>query len=196
MKKLALFAVVGLFLSVTAFANIVVLQDGRMTSYEPGSNVVIKGKTTSRVLYDGVLITIPRGQKVQISKKDGQILVFGVNLRGVEIAGKQVSSEGQAMFAVSPETMQVSSIRGNTTIVSNEVIFDGSKNTGNINKVVNKPGTVVVKSGPVSQAPVQTQVSEPVVFPEVSEYVNEVVTEQASQDVERPDMSQSTTTGA
>ena len=75
MKKLALFAVVGLFLSVTAFANIVVLQDGRMTSYEPGSNVVIKGKTTSRVLYDGVLITIPRGQKVQISKKDGQILV-------------------------------------------------------------------------------------------------------------------------
>ena len=194
MKKLMIFAIAGVVLSAIAFANIVILQDGKITNYDKSSEVTVNGKTTSRVLYDGILITVPKNQKVQISKKDGKIAVSGNNLKDVEIAGKQVSSKGEAIVVVSPETMEVSVVEGDTTIENNEVIFDSAKNPGDVTKVVTKKTVSVAKPQP--QMVAKVQVTEPVVFPEISEYVNEIAVQQAVQDIERTDMSQSTTTGA
>lgn len=208
MKRLAVFAVMGLILSTAVFANnVVVFQDGQATVHKPGTEIAINAKTTTRVLYNGVLITVPKGQKVQISKsqKTGKIEIFGINMRGVEVAGKQVSSKGQAKVSVSPDTREVVGISGNTTIVSNEVIFINKNKTQNNNKVVNNQTVTQTNIQTVSETPkkategsvsAKTQTFEPVVFPSVSEYVNEVAAQQATQDVERPDMSQSSTTGA
>ena len=134
MKKLALSAVIGLLLSTTAFANVVVFQDGKVTTYKPGTEIAINAKTTARVLYDGVLITIPQGQKVQISKEEGKIKLFGVNMKGVEIAGKQISSKGQATVSVTPSTGEVASVKGATTIVSNDLISTNKGETKEGNK--------------------------------------------------------------
>ena len=201
MKKLVVFAVVGLLLSTAAFANVVVFQDGKVTTYKSGSEVAINAKTAARVLYDGVLITIPKGQKVQISREDGKIKLFGVNMKGVEIAGKQVSSKGQATVSISPETGEVASTSGSTTIISNDVILTNKNNAQETNEQVVSQTKTQTVTQPQAQTrpavtPAKTQTVEPVVFPTVSEYVNEVATQQSSQDVERPDMSQSSTTGA
>ena len=195
MKKLAVSAVIALFLSTAAFANIVVFQDGKITTYKPGSEVAINAKTTARVLYDGILITVPKGQKVQISKENGKIKLFGINMKGVEIAGKHVSSKGQATVSISPETGEVASIKGSTTITSNEVILTNKEEVQEGNKPVSnqiKTQTVIKTETQTKQAvtPTPTQSIEPVVFPTVSEYVNEVATQQSTQDVERPSSSQ------
>lgn len=205
MKKLAVFAVMGLVFATTAFANVVVFQDGQATVHKPGTGITINAKTSTRVLYEGILITIPKGQKVQISKaqKGGKIEIFGVNMKGIEVAGKQISSNGQAKVSVSPETREVASISGNTTIVSNDVIFSGKNNVQKVNKVTPKQEAPKVKTQvetktqtSTTSTPTKTQTVEPVVFPTVSEYVNEIAAQQSTQDVERPDMSQSSTTGA
>ena len=201
MKKLAVFAVIGLLLSTTAFANIVVFQDGKATTYKPGSTIAVNAKTTTRVLYDGVLITIPKGQKVQISREREEngkekVKLFGVNMKGVEVAGKQISSKGQATVSISPETGEVAETNGNATIVKNDVILtDNKSNTQKVNKpVVPQTKTQTAPKAQTQQAaPAKTQTVEPVVFPTVSEYVNEVTAQQSTQDVEC--MSPSSPTG-
>lgn len=197
MKKLVVSAVVGLLLSTAAFANIVVFQDGKITTYKSGSEIAINAKTAARVLYDGILISIPKGQKVQISREDGKIKLFGVNMKGVEVAGKQISSKGKATVSITPDTGEVASKSGSTTIVSNEVILTNKEEAQEVAKpAVSEEKTQTATKAQTqanTAAPVKTQTVEPVVFPTVSEYVNEVAAQQASQDVERPDMSQSTT---
>ena len=119
MKKIILFTIVSLFLCVECFTQVVLLQDGKTVTYEPGAELVVTGKTISRVLYDGILITIPKGHKIQIKKKDGKILVSGTNLRDVEIAGKSFSSKGHAIISVSPDDMKVTKVTGDITINKN-----------------------------------------------------------------------------
>ena len=183
MKKLVVFAVLGLFVSVTAFARVVVLQDGKMMTFADNSEISVSGKHASRVLYDGDLITVPANQKVKVEKKEGKIIVTGTNLKGIEIAGKSISSNGQAAIAVAPETMEISTISGDIAIVSNEVIFKGDskmQNTVKVNKTTNTNNQQVAKT---ENAKVSVPATETVVFPEVSEYVNEVAAQQSAQDV-------------
>lgn len=119
MKKIILFTVASLFLCVACFSQVVLLQDGKTVTYEPGAELVVTSKTISRVLYDGILITIPKGHKLQIKKKDGKIFVSGTNLRDIEIAGKSFSSKGHAIISVSPDDMKVTKVKGDITINKN-----------------------------------------------------------------------------
>ena len=108
MKKLVWFAVLGLCVITAVFAKVVVFEDGKATSYDQGSSVSVSGKTDTRVLYDGILVDVPEVQKVEISKaKDGNVLVSGENIEGVEINGEKISSEGQAVFSVSPDDHKI-----------------------------------------------------------------------------------------
>lgn len=200
MKKTLIFAVMGMFLSVSAFAGVVVFQDGKTMVYHQGSEVNVDGKTTSRVLYDGILITVPKGQKVKIKGQDSEmgknIVVSGSNLKGVEIAGKNVSSKGQATVSVSLNTLEVKTVKGNTMIEENGVVINsiGQGNTNQANKVQktekmtnNKQTAYVVNTS--------SSVNESAIFPEISDYVNEVAAQQSTQDVERPTLSQYSTSG-
>ena len=191
MKKLILLAVMGLFISATAFAEAVVLQDGKTTSYSQGSSIMVNGKTTTRVLYDGILITVPQGQKVQISKaKDGSILVQGKNIEGVEVAGEVLSAKGQVTFSVSPKTQKITNI---TSVgVENKVQTDANKKQA---KKQNK-STVKKDNSKTANTSKPAVTAAPVVdFPTASEYVNEVVSQQTAQDVERTETSPSSVTG-
>lgn len=172
MKKLVLSAVIGLFISATALAEVVVLQNGQTTSYEQGTPVTISGEMPARVLYDGVLIVVPQGQKVQISKaKDGSILVTGDNISGVEVAGEKIFSKGQATFSVSPNNYKVSKIK------YSEAAAPAKQKENKPTKVVSQKNS---EAKPVASAPTTVE------FPTVSEYVNEVVTQQATIDVMSP----------
>ena len=184
MRKLALFAVMGLLLSTAAIAEVMVLQDGKIMSFREGSQVIVSSKTPARVLYNGVLIIVPAGQKVQVSKKDGKIWVSGTNMKGVEVSGQSISSNGQAIIAVSPDTMEISSVKGDVSIVKNEVILTHKSKIGTKNKqqTAAKPTQTTVAAA--------TEIAS---FPEISDYVNEVNAQQSAQDV--TDMSQSSPSG-
>ena len=180
MKKLVIFTVIGLLLSTTAFAEIMVLQDGKMMSFKEGSQVIVSSKTPARVLYNGVLITVPAGQKVQVFQKDGKIVLSGTNMKGVEVSGHSISSNGTATIAISPETMEVISVTGDVNIIKDEVVLahKGKIKANNKQQVAAKPAAAV---------------AEPISFPEVSDYVNEIAAQQSAQDV--TDMSQSSPSG-
>ena len=180
MKKSVIIIVVGLLLSIAAFARIIVLQDGKTTSYKSEEKVVIDGKTPASILFDGVLIKVPANKKkVTIKKQGEEINISGANLNNIEIAGKKVTANGQTTVAFSPETKEI-------TVIKGELV---NTDTGVTKNTVQKTGqTTSVKSvaKPASVTPV---INETVEFPEVSNYVNEVTSQQTVQDVE--DLSQS-----
>ena len=90
MKKLAVFAVMGLVLTGAAFAETLVLQDGVTKSYEQNNVVNISGKTSASVSIKGVSIFVPKGKDVQVSTgMDGHILIEGSDLEGVELFNGQ-----------------------------------------------------------------------------------------------------------
>ncbi len=194
MKQLMMFAVFGL-ISLAAFSQVVVLQDGKTITYRQGTGVTVFGKTVSRVLYDGVLITVPKGQKVRIGVQENEmgkkILISGTNLKDVEIAGKSVSSKGRTIISVSPETLQLVTIKGETTVNNNGIVAN------RINRTNTDKENKTNKSVKTNNKQLTPAVSNEVIdFPEISDYVNEVVVQQAVQDVERSDMSQSSVEGA
>ena len=163
MKKLVMFAVMGLVLSATAFAEVMVLQDGKTMSFKDNSQIVVSGKTASRILYNGVLLIIPANIRVSVQRRDGKVLISGNDMKDVEVVGKEISSKGYGVVSVDPITKEVVVVEGNVKI----------KNAG--------------KGSPQS-ASIED-------FPGISKYLNEVATQQANQDVERQNMSQSTVSG-
>lgn len=184
MKKLVIFAVVGLLLSTIAFARIIVLQDGQTKSYSDSrDSIVIDGKTPASVLFDGVLIKVPANKrKVTIKRgegKEGEINISGRNLKDIDIAGKKISSNGQATITFSPKTREISVVNGELANNDNAAPKNAAQKT--VKQAATKS---TVKSTPATQVVVET-----VEFPEVSDYVNEVTAQQSVQDVE--DMSQS-----
>lgn len=195
MKKLAVLAVMGLLISTAAFAEVVVFQDGKTVTYEQGTPVMTSGATSVRVLYDGVEIYVPKGQKVLISKaKDGKVLVTGTDLTGIEVGKERFSSKGLAVFSVSPTTMKVDEVKGDISVVNiteeenkAQKAQKVQKDTAKTAKAAETTKTAVAKANNV---PAQT-----VEFPTVSEYVNEVVTQQSAQDTEETCLSQSSPTG-
>lgn len=179
MRKLALFAVMGLLLSTAAIAEVMVLQDGKIMSFREGSQVIVSSKTPARVLYNGVLIIVPAGQKVQVFKKDDKIWISGTDLKGVDVAGQSISSNGPAIVKVSPDTMEVN-VEGDISVVKNEVILARKAKTK-----TNDKQTTTAK--PVAPSAKVTS------FPEISNYVNEVSAQQTVQDTAY--MSQSSPSG-
>ena len=197
MKKLAVLAVMGLLVSTAAFAEVTVLQDGKTVTYEQGTPVMTSGATPVRVLYDGVEIYVPQGQKVLISKaKDGKILVTGTDLKGVEVGKERVSSKGLAVFSVSPSTMKVDEIKGDIAVVNVAEEENKAQKVQKVQKDIQKTTkaakTTATKTAVAKANNVPAQTVE---FPTVSEYVNEVVTQQTAQDTEETCLSQSSPTG-
>ena len=192
MKKLAVFAVLGLFLSTAAFAEAIVLQNGKVTSYAQENIISLSGETSANVSYNGVKIIAPKGKKIQISKsRDGKILVNGTDLEGVELSnGKQfvrLTSQNKNISIV-PSTLTVSDVEGNEPSEAAVVQTRQVKPSKNVNKQEGK----AAKS--TSARPAQTaQVAQQTVdFPEVSDFVNEVAVQQTAQDVtENPELSPS-----
>lgn len=198
MKKTALLAVLVLFFAISSSAQIVVLQDGKTITYEPKAELSIAGKTTSRVLYEGVLITIPRGQKVHIKKRDGKILISGTNLRNVEIAGKNISSNGHVIISVSPDNMKVTTLKGDSTITRNGFLTNRVNKTENKNKKNIKPnsskfenkGKKYLRQYSYYEEDEEQEEEENLL--EISDYINEVSAQQSAQDVmDSADLSQS-----
>ena len=195
MKKLAVLAVMGLLVSTAAFAEVAVLQEGKTVTYEQGTPVMTSGASPVRVIYDGVEIYVPQGQKVLISKaKDGKVLVTGTDLKGVEVGKERISTKGLAVFSVSPNTMKVDEVKGDIAVVN--IVEEEQK----AQKEAKKAEKAAAKAGKTAQegtaktaktaATVMT-----VDFPTASEYVNEVVTQQAAQNTEKC-LSQSSPSGA
>jgi len=195
MKKLAVLAVMGLLVSTAAFAEVAVLQDGKTVTYEQGTPVMTSGATPVRVLYDGVQIYVPQGQKVLISKaKDGKILVTGTDLKGVEVGKDRVSSKGLAVFSVSPSTMKVDEVKGDISVVNiMEEEQKAQKEAKKAQKDAKKAQTTE-QTSKAATTKANNAAAQTVEFPTVSEYVNEVVTQQSAQDTERC-LSQSSPTG-
>ncbi len=186
MKRLVTFGIIGLLLiAAVAFARVVVLQEGKVMTFADNSKVVVSGKNPSRVLYDGVLVTVAPNQKVEIRKeeikKDGeikkQIVISGTDLKDVKVKGKSISSKGETEITV-PLDDEVK-----IDVVKGEVYKDGVL----VNKDLVKEETIkpaATKQSVEKQAIVKPVISETVDFPEVSDYVNELAVEQAVQDVE------------
>ena len=177
MKKLAVFAVMGLLLSGAAFAETLVLQDGITKSYEQSSVVNISGKTSASVSIKGVKIFVPKGKQVQISSgMDGHIIITGSNLEGVELFNGQKLvklSSGTKGVSVTPNTLAVSDLSGDVA---------AKEQAGKQAKTNKKEGkTTKGNKETKSQA---SKPAQEVVFPTTSEYVNEVVSQQTAQDVE------------
>ena len=167
MKKIAIIAALVMF-SMTAFAQVKVAKDGKITTYEKGSTINISSKDVAEVYYDGVLITIPKGKKVVINQnKEGDILISGDNLNGVKVLGQTLRSETPATYVI--DLNKKTAIRAPITQVV------ATKNAQNKNNKNNK----TVDTTPVSQ---ETVVE--VAFPEADQFVNEIVSQQAVQDVE------------
>lgn len=185
MKKLAVLAVMGLLVTTAAFAEVAVLQDGKTVTYEQGTPVMTSGATPVRVLYDGVEIYVPQGQKVLISKaKDGKVLVTGTDLKGVEVGKERVSSKGLAVFSVSPSTMKVDEVKGDISVVNimeeEQKAQKEAKKAQKATKAAKTEKTTKAATAKTSNATTAQTVD----FPTVSEYVNEVVTQQSAQDTE------------
>jgi len=206
MKKLLMFAVIGLFISTTAFAEIIVLQNGKTTTYRESKEgegykaIPVEKNTYARVLYDDVLISIPpQSNKMQIKRENQNIRISGANLRDVDVAGEKVSSNGHVILEVTPKTatseMEIRLIKGDASVVKDgkTVALSPTKKTApkkeSKKKTAEKPAKTAEKPATAKPA-AQTATAEAETFPEISEYVNEVAAQQTSQDVERPDLSQ------
>ena len=175
MKKIAILAAIVLF-TIPAFAQVKVAQNGKIVTYEKGSTINISSKDVAEVYYDGVLITIPKGKKVIISQnRAGNILIKGDNLSGVKVAGQTLRSNEPATYIVDLKNNNVVLASDNQQVADKKAQATAKNNNKNANKNS--------KAAQSTQSATQETVVE-VSFPEVDQYVNEIVSEQAVQDVE------------
>ena len=163
MKKIAMFAGIILF-SMSAFAQVKVAHEGKITTYEKGSTINIVTNDVAEVYYDGVLFSIPKGKKVIMSKnKEGNILISGDNLNGVKVLGQTLKSEKPATYVINIKRNTI--IRAPVQNVANKK----EENKEEVNKELQTVGEGTIVE---------------ITFPEPEDYVNEIVSEQAIQDLE------------
>lgn len=163
MKKLAMLAAIVLF-TMPAFAQVKVAQNGTITTYDKGATINIVTKDVAEVYYDGVLFTIPKGKRVIMSQnKEGNILITGDNLNGVRVLGQTLRSEKPATYVIDLKRNTILRAPVRLTASNQE------QNREDANKDLQTDGQ-------------QTIVE--VAFPEEADYVNEVASVQAVQDVE------------
>lgn len=110
MKKVAILAVIAM-LSMSAFAQVKISQGGIVTSFETDASITLSGKNSAEVLYDNILISIPKGQRVVISKNtQGKIFISGTDIDGIKTLGKTLSAKGFAIFVLNPKDQSVERI--------------------------------------------------------------------------------------
>ena len=196
MKKLAVISIILLLLfAVVAFASVMVLHKGKVKALPDNSKVVVSGENPSRVLYDGVLVTVPPNQEVEIrkenvKKEDGEIekrlVISGTDLKDVKVKGQNISSKGETEVSVPLDDNE------KIDVIKGEVYKDGVLvDEVLVKEEPIKPAVVnqaVEKQAIKKQTVVKPVVTKTVEFPEISDYVDELVYEQAVQDV--GDMSQ------
>ena len=185
MKRAFIFAVLSLFFSIATFSQIIVYQGGKEPKvYPQKSKIVISGKETTRVLYDGVLIIIPKGQKRQVSiKQEGrEVVISGTNLKSIEAVGKSFSSNGNATVYISLDVMKITKVKGNAFIDQNGYIENRLNKNRQMN---NKKQSFDEDLKAVSDFDNEED------FPQTSDYVNDVASQQTAQDVEMSDLSTS-----
>ena len=193
MKKLAVLAVIGLFVSAAAFAEVIVTQNGKTVTYEQGTPVMTSGDAPAQILYDGVEIKVPQGQKVLISKaKDGKVLITGTDLVGVEVGKEVISSKGLAVFSAAPNA-KIDQIKGEITVINVNADQAVQKEAQKAEKEAEKEAKKEAKEAQKAEKSAKTVTSvkttnaaavQELDFPVASEYVNEVVSQQTAQDVE------------
>lgn len=190
MKKLAVLAVMGLFVSTAALAEVTVLQDGKTVTYEQGTPVMTSGTSAVSVLYDGVQINVPQGQKVLISKaKDGKVLITGTDLKGVEVGQERVSCKGLAVFSISPNSNKIEEVTGDISVVNmvaeeQKALREAKAQQEAAKKAQKEAAAKTQKAAKAAKSTVNNTVAQVEDFPTASEYVNEVVTQQSAQDTE------------
>ena len=175
MKKVIMIAV-AVMLSVSAFAQVKVSQGGIVTTYEKGATINIDSKYVTEVTYGNVSISIPKGKKVTISQnKAGNIIVSGYDLSGVKILGKEVQAEEGSVYVVNPATKTVVK-----TPVA-QVVANNQQNTANKSVQQNRNNPQTQQNN--NQNHQETALEDN--FQDVSDYVNEVNSQQAVEDVEK-----------
>lgn len=170
MRKIIIFAAAVLF-SVTAFAQVRVSQGGTVTTYEKGVTINIDSNEVTEVTYGKVSISIPRGKKVVISQnKAGNIIISGYDLAGVRIMGKEVKADDAAVYVVNPT---------NKTIVKTAIATSNNQQNTGKNNQQNRGSKNVTKQQNVQQINVVEDA-----FAEEAEYVNNIASQQAIDNIE------------
>lgn len=174
MKKIMMF-VAAVMLSVAAFAQVKVSQGGIVTTYEKGATINIDSKDVTEVMYGNVSISIPKGKRVIISQnKAGNIVISGYDLVGVKIMGKEVKADDASVYVVNPTTKTIvkapiaqasANNQQNTANKNNQQSSNNQKNTQNNN--ANNQENAVEDN-----------------FQDINDYVNEVASQQAIEDLE------------
>lgn len=175
MKKLALFAV-AMMVCATAFAQVRVTQNGTVTNYAKGATITIPSADSAEVYYDGVLITVPKGKKVVISQnRDGKVIVSGYSLDGLKIMGQEVKANNASVYVINPITK---------TVVKEPASQYPTLNNQQSSSATNNTQTTNPQSTQSGNQSSQGNDSFETVFPEVDQYVNEIASQQAVENVE------------
>ncbi len=175
MKKVIMFAAAIMF-SAAAFAQVTVSQGGKVTTYEKGATITIDSKDVTEVKYGKISISIPKGKRVVVSQnKAGNIVISGYDLLGVKIMGKEVQADDAAVYVVNPTTQTVT----RTAIVANNVTSQNNQQNTNRNNQQNKGTQNIVNNQSAQQENAAQEA-----FPEVNDYVNEIASQQAVENVE------------
>lgn len=171
MKKLALFAV-AMFVCAAAFAQVKVSQNGTVTTYEKGATINIDSTDPTEVIYGGVSISIPKGKRVVVSQnKAGNIVISGYNLAGIKVMGQEVKADDSSVYVINPETKTI--VR---TPLAQAAVATAQQNTNNRNNANN--------TGAQKQAAAKQTINIEVAFPEVDDFINEIASQQAIENVE------------
>ena len=174
MKKLALFAV-AMFVCAAAFAQVKVSQNGTVTTYEKGATINVDGTNPTEVVYGGVSISIPKGKRVVISQnKAGNIVISGFNLAGIKVMGQEVRADDYSIYVVNPETKTI--VRTPLAQTAATTAATAQQNANNRNNANN----AAAKKQEAAKQTINIEVA----FPEVDDFINEIASQQAIENVE------------
>lgn len=171
MKKVIMFVIAAMF-SVAAFAQVTVIQGKTVTTYEKGATITVDSQEVTEVKYGNVSISIPKGKKVVVRQnKAGNIIVSGYDLAGVKIMDKEVKADDTAVYVVNPATRTVTK----TAIATSQ----NNQQNANRNNQQNKGAQKATNNQSAQQGNVAQET-----FPEVNDYVNEMASQQAVENIE------------
>ena len=172
-----------LFLFASAQAAILVTQDGKTTKYPSKKNTVItvNGTTDTTIEYNGVKFFVPKGVKMTLAQENGNVIVRGNDLTGVQVGDMTLSAQGPTVFSVAPSTQVVSVRQGTVTVTAK----DGS--TTSVDR-----GSAFAASAKTSQAAKATMATTQDVPTFVAaDEVSDTASQQASQNAEEEVLSPS-----
>ena len=147
MKKGIFLGVCALFAFTTLDASVFVRQGNQTVAYKDGSIVQVDGTVSTIVNYNGIDIFIPQGTAVRLAAaNNNMVAVSGRDLRGLQMMGVMVVSQGETVLLADPAANTISVQEGVIQVTSHS----GEK------AVVNK-GYKVIIPRVVRQNPQQNQ---------------------------------------